>query len=137
MPQRASGVSADQLPNGVRWPARSPFTSTMGAAPETYYRYDDRRTTGGVYVSCSTYPVLRRTPKGVWLDLGFGLTRFVRDDARRQFACPTEPQALESFRARKRRQIKILEAQLQQARVALETQPAAHSYSSFFSDDFL
>lgn len=97
---------------------------------EIWYRYED--------VAYSSYPnemgdchgpatiavelrehrVVRRTPKGVWLDLG--LPRFVLVGARKQFAWPTREEALTSFVARKRRQIRIHEAQASRARRALE-----------------
>lgn len=74
------------------------------------------------------YQVAKTTPKGVWLNLGFtidwgtqpkeeriklrnGDYRFVLLDARKQFACPTIHEALESFIARKNRHLDVLEAQ--------------------------
>ena len=75
---------------------------------------------GAIEIVLSTYEVLRRTPKGAWLDLGFGGRRFVRDSGKKRFACPTEEEAKESFRRRKGRQIAILTRQLESARLALE-----------------
>ena len=57
------------------------------------------------------YNVSKRTLKGAWLG-----GRFVLLSAHKKWACNTEQEALESFIARKKRQIKILSAQLQQAR---------------------
>lgn len=63
------------------------------------------------YVYTHEHPVIRETPKGVWLDV-YGSERFVRRDARKRWACPTKEEAIESFRARKARQAKILRAKL-------------------------
>ena len=62
----------------------------------------------------NTHPmkVIRETPKGVWLE-AFGAPRFVRTDARKKYASPTEEEAILSFIARKRRQSRILTAQLE------------------------
>ena len=54
--------------------------------------------------------VTKTTPKGVWLG-----NRFVLRDVRKRFACPTLHEALESFVARKDRQISILSNQLSKA----------------------
>jgi hypothetical protein len=69
-------------------------------------------------LSKSTFPVLKETAAGVWLDV-YGQRRFVRADAMKRFACPTEQEALESYHARKRRQVRILRAQLASAEAAL------------------
>lgn len=54
--------------------------------------------------------VLRYTPKGVWVDT-WGGKKFILASARKRYACPTKDEALESFRARKRRQVALLAAQ--------------------------
>jgi hypothetical protein len=105
--------------------------STSGAEVEVYYRYENHNVslevdpeTGeshghGVHVTLDEYLVLRHTPKGVWLDMGQMVGRFVRYDARKKFAHPTREEALSSFQERKRRQIKILSGRLRDARAAL------------------
>lgn len=60
------------------------------------------------------YPVLRRTPKGAWIDVG-SEPRFILLTANKRWACETEEEARESFAARRKRQIAILNAQLRQA----------------------
>lgn len=66
------------------------------------------------------FRVIKETPKGVWIEMDFaGGKRFVRHDALKKFAHPTTEAARESFRARKRRQIKILTKQLENAQRAL------------------
>ena len=52
----------------------------------------------------------RRTPKGAW-----ACGKFVLLTATKKWACETEEKALESFKARKRRQIAILQGNLQLA----------------------
>ncbi|KVP65669.1 hypothetical protein WJ96_04695 [Burkholderia ubonensis] len=105
---------------------------TEAATPQvgdTWYRYEDRRVGHAdewgdlvhvsVQVSHYTYTVTKVTPKGVWLSSGFGgSNRFVLLGARKRFAHPTKEEALESLMARKARQIRILEKQLEYARTA-------------------
>jgi len=69
--------------------------------------YDEPTGPGRLEVVLRSYRVVKATPCGVWLDIG----RFVKTAARKRFACPTEAEALESFVARKSRQLSILEAQ--------------------------
>jgi hypothetical protein len=99
---------------------------------ETFYRYDDVQYAapademgdstgfGSLEVHLSEYTVARRTPKGVWLDGGFGAERFMLTAARKRFACPTEAEARESFIARKRKQIRIYMARIERAKRAIE-----------------
>lgn len=56
------------------------------------------------------FEVVKTTPKGVWI-----AGRFCLRDARKRFACPTLHEAIESFVARKDRQIRILSNQLSAA----------------------
>jgi len=98
---------------------------------DTWYRYEDTRhahideydNVVGTYVKLylRSYRVSKVTPKGVWLSYIFvgGVCRFVLLDARKRFAHPTKEQALESFKARKAKQIRILEKQLEHVRSAV------------------
>lgn len=61
------------------------------------------------------YKVRKRTPKGAWIQ-----DRFVLLTANKRYACNTEQEAIDSFRARKLRQIKILEGQLRYAQQELD-----------------
>lgn len=62
------------------------------------------------------YLILKRTPCGVWIDLGWRSDKkFVNLKAHKKWACETKAQAYESYAARKRRQIKILQAQVEAA----------------------
>ena len=57
------------------------------------------------------YQVKKRTKCGAWID-----GKFVNLNARKRWACNTETEAIESFRARKQRQIEILSHQLNRAK---------------------
>lgn len=95
--------------------------------PTTMYRYEERRYapslderdnpipgSGRTEIILMEFKVIRSTPKGVWIgDWG---DRFVLLSARKRYACPTIEEALESFLARKRRQARILEKQLEGVR---------------------
>ena len=71
------------------------------------------------------YPVVKSTLKGVWIDV-WGKKKFILNDARKQWASPSPEKALESYQARKRRQIGILEHQLNRAKIALTLLPELH-----------
>jgi len=64
------------------------------------------------------YEIVKRTPKGFWISLWDGADksdwRFVLRTARKQYAHETPKDALLSLIARKKRQQRILKAQLQQ-----------------------
>ena len=91
-----------------------------------WYRFDGRRYAapvdeygdsvgrGSLELIQWAYPVLRRTPKGVWLNV-HGDPRFAYAECRKRFACPTIDEALESFIARKTRQAAIYRSRAQDA----------------------
>ena len=58
------------------------------------------------------YIVLKRTPKGFWIDMNHAPKRFVRADGIKKFAHLTRAAAVESYIARKRSQAGFLIAQL-------------------------
>ena len=104
-----------------------------GEAVEVWYRYEDvryaaavdeygyTRGPGRTEVRLLELQVSKVTPKGVWLALGgWGTPRFVLREARKQYASPTIDAALTAFIARKRRQCRILRAQLANAEEALQ-----------------
>jgi hypothetical protein len=64
------------------------------------------------------FTVTRVTPKGKWID-AHGERKFILNDARKRYACETLELAVESFKARKRRQIALLAAQLRRAEAEL------------------
>lgn len=73
---------------------------------------------GRVEVIYDRFPIVRRTPKGVWID-NYGERKFILLTANKKFACETLEQARESFVARKRRQIRILTAGIRSAEQAI------------------
>ena len=103
---------------------------------EVWYRYEDHLVSLGydyeydrswgsrVEIRLREFEVLRKTPKGVWIDLGCGVfsggERFVLASARKRYACPTKEEARESFIARKKAQARIYEAGARRAKEALK-----------------
>ncbi|MBU9200319.1 hypothetical protein KTD31_02995 [Burkholderia multivorans] len=77
--------------------------------------YDEPSGSSSVVVTASAYPVVRVTPKGKWISLGFGGKKFVLSEARKRYAHETVDLAVESFRARKNRRISILQNQIARA----------------------
>lgn len=73
---------------------------------------------------CDEFAVIKVTQAGQWLQV-YGKKKFVLNTSRKKFAYPTRELALESFIARKTRQIGILKAQTIRAETALK---AAQSY---------
>jgi len=74
-----------------------------------------------VRVEERTYDVLKETPKGYWINLwSFEYEKkWVSKEAKKRFAYPTREEAMTNFKARKGRQIQILESQLKKAKEAL------------------
>ena len=64
------------------------------------------------------YDVKKTTPKGVWIYAGLD-KKFVLLSARKKFAHPTKEEALDSFIARKKRQMSIVRYQFTRAEIAL------------------
>ena len=79
----------------------------------------DRPRGSSVEVELRIFHVVKRTPKGFWIDLGFGSRRFVRSQGTKRYAHETPELAMQSFIARKRRQLQILHAQIEHAEQAL------------------
>jgi hypothetical protein len=111
---------------------------------EVYYRFEDRLESIGGYdhlgewvsdgsrtvVHLNAYPVIRRTPKGVWIrDIG-GDSRFICDNWTKRYALPTVEEAKRSFIKRKERQAGIYEARARTAREAI-TLANANRYRDF------
>lgn len=107
----------------------------MAQVGDLYYRFQDALrpsdepfATSDTTIELEEFRVIRTTPKGVWLahhdlwphdpDVKTGET-FVLNGTGRRFAHPTRELALQSFIARKQRQIKILRQQLTRAETAL------------------
>ena len=86
---------------------------------ERYYRYNIGY---GYYVNSvdlAVYKVVKHTPSGVWISQGVYGRHFILNNSRKKFAYPDKATALESFKLRKERQIKILTGNLSTAKEAL------------------
>jgi len=93
---------------------------------EIYYRYVDvLYTDDRVSVQASEYYVMKCTPKGAWVSFydtdvfEKDMCHLVLNSAKKKYAYPTKEEALTAFKFRKKRQIKILNAQLKRAELAL------------------
>jgi hypothetical protein len=97
----------------------------------TWYRVEDGRYAptldeferpmgnGRPFLTVREFTVHKETPCGVWLDDGYGNQRHVLYQSRKRFACPTLEEAWESWRARKRKHLRLLEAQVRHVHEAL------------------
>jgi len=115
---------------------------------EIWHRYEDYRTCsfdadgdsmGGSrgHVRHREFEVVKHTPKGVQLTeyyggddcfSGYG-QRFVLNESRKQYACPTIEKAKESFIARKNKQISIYQARINSAKEALDIINGEHWFT--------
>lgn len=73
------------------------------------YRYEPLRTYNRF--SFIEFKVIKTTPQGAWICVD-GFKKFVLLTARKRYACITKREAVESFIARKRKQLKILRDQI-------------------------
>ena len=104
------------------------------SAPTSYFRYEESRISlgcdewgepipgyGGVRLYLREFEVIKVTPTGVRLNdySNNPQGRLVSRNWSKQWACPTVEEARQSFIARKRRQLRILESKMQQAKDAL------------------
>lgn len=100
--------------------------------PTSYFRYTEVlvgegytdvcgeyvRTGSHVKLQLQEFRVIKRTPCGVRIDDYSPGGRFISRDWNKQWASPTVEGARQSFIARKKRQVRILEAQLAKAKEA-------------------
>lgn len=135
-------------------------TETLKFSEDVLYRYEDVHysrgvdqfdnplTGGHIRIQLREYLVLKRTPKGAWIkgcwtwrgmmpmpgketrrDQG---ERFVLLSARKRFAAETKEQALDDYKARKRRQAGILRARLIAAEQALHAASDPRMEADYF-----
>lgn len=100
---------------------------------EIYYnrgldQFDNPLPGSYIELNIEKYEIIKKTKKGVWIYTGDVLggikcfcnsKRFVLLSGKKRFAYPTKKEALESFKARKNRQIEILSHRLGNAKSAL------------------
>lgn len=88
---------------------------------KTLYRINAHFTELDFKLEYEELPVIKETPCGYWVASDFGYKkRFVLKQSQKRFACVTKDLALESFKAKKRRQISLLKEQLRLAEGFLE-----------------
>lgn len=125
-------------------------------AENVAYRFEDRRySISDEYgdhaytshtVALLVFPLIKYTPCGMWIanfwteypqqpmpwreDVDYCLPgkRFVNLQANKRFALPTIPLALESYRARKNREIHIYEARIKGAKSHIEAADHLYNY---------
>jgi len=92
------------------------FIDTRYSVGDEDYGYSVR-----VTVNIYIFDIIKKTPKGQWIqNESRGIKpRFVLNHGRKKYAHRTKEEALLSFIARKKKQIRLLEAQLYNVKVAL------------------
>lgn len=95
------------------------MTTDPRAIGAKWYRMRDSYATQRAGVTIEVYTVVGQTKKGLWLSRGWGTNRILYPDSNRHWAWPTVEEAHKSYRIRKERQVQILEARLEQARLHL------------------
>ena len=91
-----------------------------------FYRFRDLNYEDGVRVVREELILVKETPCGYWIDdpkWYYSIIRemkWVSKTARKRFAYPSEEQAIESFVARKRQQIRYTKARLRRAEQAYQ-----------------
>lgn len=101
------------------WLAEKPDEEAFRYEDVRYASMDEDSFSGPLQVELRKFTVLKHTPKGFWIRIGFSEKRFVLTEARKKYAHLTKGDALTSFIARKRRQQSIYEARLNDCRMAL------------------
>lgn len=103
--------------------------------PEYLYRFDDVKyasldefdniTRPTVQVQQRRFKVISETPCGYWINLfeSFDDKKWVSKTAKKRYAYPTIEEARISFKARKLRQLQILETQISQVKQAIALIP--------------
>lgn len=117
------------------------------ALPE-HYRVFEVMTSEGVCAFLQTFRPVTETSEGYWMPRnGYKyswltikemrakkLLRWVSKHTTKRYCYPTVEQAVSSFKARKRRQLRILKAQLERVQIAVD---GAHKLSGATKRDFL
>jgi hypothetical protein len=73
---------------------------------EFYYRFDDCNSESKDSIYLCRYSVVKKTKSGVWLDDLSKKGKFILNGARKRFAYPTKELALNSYKIRKRWQMR-------------------------------
>ena len=97
------GKTLTLLESAVVWPAHIPDNHFC-----RFYSTSDIR--------CSFHPILSTTPKGLWVEGHNGKAKYIGNAWKKKFAHATPEEAFNSFKWRKRKQIEILQGQLEEAK---------------------
>ena len=83
--------------------------------------YEDTGYSTRVEVSLQAFDIIKETSKGQWIQDELCITkpRFVLNHGRKRYAWLTKEEALISFIARKKKQMRLLQSQLKNVRSAL------------------
>lgn len=109
----------------------------MSDQPEVWYRFYEVHYSGGYFDEWGDYvqgpawagrsvvelmeiPVIKRTPCGAWVGYCESDKKFVNLNWNKRYALPTIEEARNSYRARKKREIALMEGRAMLARRALE-----------------
>lgn len=95
----------------------------------SYDPFSDHSGPGELRVRLRKFPIERRTRKGAWV-----CGRFVLLSARKRYACPTQDEAMESFIARKKRQLSIHQYAVARAQTALRIAQREPLYEHLLDD---
>lgn len=85
------------------------------------YRYYDVLAGNSVQLRLEGIATTKGTPTGYWVSVG--KPKFVSSYTEKRWAYPTKEQALRSYYRRKKKQVKILEMQLERAKLASKLTP--------------
>lgn len=88
-----------------------------------FYRYEIVAYEDGPRIFLWKFNLVKETPKGYWISMGKNdyksKDRWVSKTSKKRYAYPTLEEAKVSFRARTKRRISILEAQVRHCQLAL------------------
>ena len=91
---------------------------------EYLYRYTDvYGIENYIELRLDRFEIVKKTQCGAWIKLYGGKKKFILNNTYKKWACATPEIALESFRARKKKQVRILKSQLKRAEAALIADP--------------
>lgn len=86
------------------------------------YRYEDVNYLNRVTIRERKFEILKETPCGFWIERwehARNEKRWVSSTARKRYAYPTRKEAMINFKARKYRQLQLVEAQLKKVNDAI------------------
>ena len=89
----------------------------------TLYRYFDILGPNTVELRCDDFETIKHTPSGFWIAWSRNKPKFIPKYTEKRWAYEDKAMALESYYKRKKKQIRILKAQLERAEIAVTLTP--------------